>query len=165
MLRRARTVQYAAAWGYNVVEAEVKEPIEGDGYAVASIDGIGEGYGFRKIRRALGVTAFGINAVAMPAGYESGRHFHDEQEEVYFVHRGRLEFEFGDGSKHVLGEGGIARVDAATVRKIKNVGETDAVYVVAGGKDGYVGRDGRVPDDETSPRGPGFSGPAGAASS
>ena len=148
-----------------VVADEVTTPIEGDGYAVGSLDGIGEGYGFRKIRRELGVSAFGINAVVLPAGYESGRHFHDEQEEVYFVHRGRLEFEFGDGSKHVLGEGGMARVDPPTVRKMKNVGETDAVYVVAGGKDGYVGRDGRVPEDETSPRGPGFSGPAGAASS
>ena len=57
----------------------------------------------------------------------------------------------------MLGEGGIARVDPATVRKMKNVGGTDAVYVVAGGKDGYVGRDGRVPEDETSPRGPLFS--------
>jgi quercetin dioxygenase-like cupin family protein len=142
---------------------EVREPIEGDGYAVGSIDGIGDGYGFRKIRRELGVSAFGINAIVMPAGYESGRHFHDEQEETYFVHRGRIEFEFGDGSRHVLGEGGIARVDPATVRKMKNVGEDDAVYVVVGGKDGYVGRDGRVPEGEESPRGPGFSGPPGAA--
>jgi quercetin dioxygenase-like cupin family protein len=135
---------------------EVSEPIEGDGYAVGSIDGIGEGYGLRKIRRTLGVTAFGVNAVVIPAGYESGRHFHDEQEELYFVHRGQVEFEFGDGSKHVLGEGSMARVDAATVRKMKNVGEGDAVCVVAGGKDGYVGRDGRVPDGEENPRGPGF---------
>jgi mannose-6-phosphate isomerase-like protein (cupin superfamily) len=135
---------------------EIGQPIEGDGYAVGSLDGIGDGYGFRKVRRALGVTAFGINAVVIPAGYASGRHFHDEQEEVYFVHRGRIEFEFGDGSKHVLGEGGFARVDPATVRKMKNVGDVDAIYVVAGGKDGYVGRDGRVPDDEDSPRGPGL---------
>jgi quercetin dioxygenase-like cupin family protein len=142
---------------------EVREPIEGDGYAVASIDGIGEGYGFRKIRRELGVSAFGINAIVIPPGYESGRHFHDEQEETYFVHRGRIEFEFGDGSVHVLGEGGIARVDPATVRKMKNVGDDDAVYVVVGGKDGYVGRDGRVPEGEESPRGPGFSGPPGGA--
>ncbi|MGH2992941.1 MAG: hypothetical protein ACRDL1_05325, partial [Solirubrobacterales bacterium] len=89
---------------------EVTEPVEGDGYAVGNIDAIGEGYGFRKIRRELGVTAFGVNAIVMPAGYESGSHFHDEQEELYFVHRGLIEFEFGDGSTHVLGEGGVARV-------------------------------------------------------
>jgi quercetin dioxygenase-like cupin family protein len=132
---------------------QVKETIVGNGYAVANVDGIGEGYGFRKIRRALGVTAFGINAIVIPAGYESGRHYHDVQEETYFVHRGLLEFEFGDGSTHVLGPGGIARVDAPTVRKIRNLGDEDAVYVIAGGKDGYVGRDGRLPEGEESARG------------
>jgi quercetin dioxygenase-like cupin family protein len=134
-----------------MAEEQVRQVVEGDGYAVASIDGIGEGYGFRKIRRALGVTAFGINAIVMPPGRETGRHYHDVQEETYFVHRGVLEFEFGDGSTHVLGPGGVARVDAATVRKIRNVGEKDAVYVIAGGKDGYVGRDGRLPEGEESP--------------
>ena len=44
-----------------------------------------------------------------------------------------------------MDEGGFARVDAATLRKIRNVGDVDAVYLCAGGKDGYVGRDGRVP--------------------
>jgi quercetin dioxygenase-like cupin family protein len=127
---------------------EVREVVEGDGYAVGNIDAIGEGYGFRKIRRALGVTAFGINAIVMPPGYDAGRHFHDEQEETYFVHRGLVEFEFGDGSKHVLGPGGVARVDPATVRGMRNVGDEDAVYVIAGGKDGYVGRDGRLPEGE-----------------
>ena len=85
------------------------EPVEGDGYAIASLDDLGEGYGFRKIRQSLGVTAFGINAIVVPPGFESGRHFHDEQEEVYFVHKGMIEFEFGDGAKHVLGPGGLAR--------------------------------------------------------
>ncbi len=56
--------------------------------------------------------------------------------------------EFGDGSVHALGEGGLARVDAATVRKVRNVGDVDAVYVCAGGAGGYVGRDGRVPEGE-----------------
>lgn len=128
--------------------AEVKEVVEGEGFAVANIDALGDGPGFRKIRRELGVTAFGINAIVLPPGIETGRHFHDEQEETYFVHRGRVEFEFGDGSKHVLGPGGVARVDAATVRKMKSVGDEDAVFVIAGGKDGYVGRDGRLPEGE-----------------
>jgi quercetin dioxygenase-like cupin family protein len=140
-----------------MAEEEAQDVVVGDGYAIGSIDGIGEGYGFRKIRQALGVTAFGINAIVLPAGIETGRHYHDEQEEMYFVHRGRIEFEFGDGSKHQLGPGGIARVDAPTIRKIKNVSDEDAVYVVAGGKDGYVGRDGRLPEGEervAPPHGP-----------
>jgi quercetin dioxygenase-like cupin family protein len=130
-------------------DAETRNVVEGEGYAVGSIDGLGDGYGFRKIRRELGVTAFGVNAIVVPAGYESGRHFHDVQEELDLVHRGRLEFEFGDGSRHVLGPGGLARVDAPTVRKMRNVGDEDAVLVALGGKDGYVGRDGRLPEGES----------------
>lgn len=121
----------------------------GEGYAVGALDDLGEGPGFRKVRKGLGVTAFGVNAIVMPAGYESGLHYHDEQEELYFVHRGTMEIEFGDGSVHRLEEGALARVDAATVRKLRNVGEGDAIYLCAGGKDGYVGRDGRLPEGET----------------
>ena len=120
----------------------------GDGYAVGHLDDLGEGPGFRKIRPELGVSAFGVNAVVIPAGIESGRHFHDEQEELYFVHQGELEFIFNDGERHVLGPGGLARVDPHTVRQIRNVGVGDAIYVCVGGKDGYVGRDGRTPEGE-----------------
>jgi hypothetical protein len=34
------------------------------------------------------------------------------------------------------------------VRKVRNAGDVEAVYVCAGGKDGYVGRDGRAPEGE-----------------
>jgi uncharacterized cupin superfamily protein len=121
---------------------------QGEGYAVGNLDDLGEAPGFRKIRKGLGVTAFGVNAIVMPPGIDSGFHYHDTQEELYFVHRGTIEMEFGDGSVHTLGEGAMARVDAATARKVRNVGDVDAVYVCAGGKDGYVGRDGRVPEGE-----------------
>jgi quercetin dioxygenase-like cupin family protein len=124
--------------------------IEGDGYAVGHIDEMGERYGFRKIRRSLGVTAFGVNAIALPPGYETGRHYHDQQEELYFCHRGRMEIEFGDGTTHALEPGVAARVDPATVRRVRNVGDEDALYVIVGAKDGYVGRDGRLPEGETS---------------
>jgi mannose-6-phosphate isomerase-like protein (cupin superfamily) len=132
---------------------EVRDPIRGDGYAAAHLDAMGEGYGFRKVRRVLDVTAFGINAIVLPAGIETGFHYHDVQEETYFVHRGRLEFEFGDGRKLVLGPGGFVRVDASTHRKVRNVGDEDAVYVVVGGKDGYVGREAHVPEGDSRIRG------------
>lgn len=128
---------------------EARETVRGEGYAVGNIESMGEPYGFRKIRRALDVKAFGINAIVIPPGYETGAHYHEAQEETYFVHRGRIEMEFGDGSRHVLGPGGVARVDASTVRRVRNPGDEDAVYVIAGGKDGYVGRDGRLPEGET----------------
>jgi mannose-6-phosphate isomerase-like protein (cupin superfamily) len=120
----------------------------GEGWAVGSLEALGEGPGFRKVRRGLGVTAFGVNAIVLPPGVETGFHYHDEQEELYFVHRGTIEMEFGDGAVEQLGEGAFARVDAATVRKIRNRGDGDAVYVIVGGKDGYVGRDGQVPPGE-----------------
>ena len=94
----------------------------GEGYAVGHLDAIGEGYGFRKVRKELGVTAFGVNALVRPPGYETKWHYHDLQEELYFVHRGAIEMEFGDGSTHRLEEGAFARVDAATVRKIRILG-------------------------------------------
>src|SRR6202451_4571664 len=120
----------------------------GEGYAVGSLDDLGEGPGFRKVRKGLGVTAFGVNAIVMPPGIQSGFHSHETQEELYFVHRGTIEMEFGDGSAQRLEEGSFARVDAPTLRRIRNVGDVDAVYLCAGGKDGYVGRDGRAPDGE-----------------
>jgi mannose-6-phosphate isomerase-like protein (cupin superfamily) len=135
----------------------MSESRNGPGYAVSSLEEMGDGPGFRKIRRELGVTAFGINAVVLPAGYETGVHFHEKQEETYFVHQGTVEFRFGDGSTHTLGSGGLARVDAATHRGMRNVGEGDAVVLIAGGKDGYVGRDGQAVGG--NPRG----GPPGAA--
>jgi mannose-6-phosphate isomerase-like protein (cupin superfamily) len=129
----------------------------GEGYAVSSLDELGEGYGFRKIRSALGVTAFGCNALVLPPGYETGLHFHDEQEETYFVHEGSVVIRFGDGSEHALGPGGVARVAPETVRGLRNPGETAATVVVFGGKDGYVGRDGHAADGRAT------AGPPGAA--
>jgi quercetin dioxygenase-like cupin family protein len=120
---------------------------EGDGYTLSSLEQMGDGYGFRKVRRELGVTAFGINALVLPPGYEGGEHYHEQQEETYFVHQGQVEFRFGDGSKHLLGPGGMVRVDAHTHRGLRNAGDQDAVVVVVGGKDGYVGRDGQAVGD------------------
>ncbi len=131
--------------------------VEGDGYAVANIDDLGDGPGFRKVRKELGVTAFGANAIVLPPSYETGRHFHDTQEELYFLHSGSAAIEFGDGSSHELAPGGAARVDATMVRGLRNLSDSkDAVFLIIGGKDGYVGRDGRLPEGESrlGPGGP-----------
>jgi mannose-6-phosphate isomerase-like protein (cupin superfamily) len=141
----------------NTMLGAMGEPTVGEGYALSNIDEMGEGYGFRKIRRALGVTAFGINAIVLPPGYDTGTHYHDEQEETYFVHQGWVAMHFGDGSEHMLGPGGVVRVDAQTHRGMRNAGEEPAVIVIAGGKDGYVGRDGQ------SVGGNPHEGPPGAA--
>jgi mannose-6-phosphate isomerase-like protein (cupin superfamily) len=134
---------------------------EGDGWAVAAdADALGEGYGFRKVRKVLGVTEFGVNLLTIPPGYETGLHLHERQQELYFVHRGAIEVEFGDETRHEIREGGAARVDAATVRRVRNLSETDdAQYLAVGGEGGYVGRDGKLPQGEESRFGPG--GPPG----
>lgn len=133
-----------------MTEAAAQNVTKGDGYAVANLDDLGQGPGFRKIRKELGVTAFGVNAIVLPPTYETGSHYHDEQEELYFLHQGRIEMTFGDGSSQTLDPGGIAWVDASTVRKVRNLSDSEeAVYVVVGGKGGYVGRDGRQPEGET----------------
>jgi hypothetical protein len=118
-------------------EAPENGAIKGDGYAVANLSDLGEGYGFRKIRKGLDVSAFGVNAIVIPPGYETGGHLHEEQEELYFLHSGRIAIEFGDGQSFELEPGGVV-----------------------GGKDGYVGRDGKLPPGEESRFG--SDGPPGA---
>jgi mannose-6-phosphate isomerase-like protein (cupin superfamily) len=116
-------------------------------YAFGSLDELGEGYGFRKIRRALGVTAFGVNAFVMAPGYEGFLHYHDTQDELYFVHRGTARFEV-DGEVRELGPGSLVHVESTTPRKVSNAGDDDLVVLVIGGKDGYVGRDGHLVDPD-----------------
>jgi hypothetical protein len=38
----------------------------------------------------------------------------------------------------------VVRVDPTTHRGMTNVGDGDAIVLIAGGRDGYVGRDGQA---------------------
>ena len=116
-------------------------------HAFGSLDELGEGYGFRKIRAPLGVTAFGVNAIVMPPGAEGVHHFHDTQDELYFVHRGTARFEV-DGEERTVGAGGLVHVESTTPRRFSNAGDGDLVVLVIGGKGGYVERDGHLLDPE-----------------
>ncbi len=116
-------------------------------HAFSSLEELGDGPGFRKIRQALGVTAFGVNALVLPAGHEGFAHYHDTQDELYFVHRGRVQVDV-DGVTRELGEGGLFHAKAAATRSISNPFDEEAVVLVVGGKDGYVERDGRLADPE-----------------
>jgi mannose-6-phosphate isomerase-like protein (cupin superfamily) len=115
-------------------------------HAFGSIDELGEGYGFRKVRRALGVDAFGANVIVMPPRYEGFQHYHDEQDELYFVHAGSARVEV-EGEERLLGPGGMVHVTSTTPRRISNAGDEDHVLFVVGGKGGYVERDGNMVDD------------------
>ena len=118
------------------------------GHRFVTIDELGEGYGFRKVRVPLGVTAFGANVIVYPPGYEGFAHFHERQDELYFVHSGRALVEVG-GETRELGPGGLVHVESTTPRKFSNASpDEDLVVLVVGGKDGYVERDGRLVDPE-----------------
>ena len=115
-------------------------------YEIGTIDELGEGYGFRKVRQALGVEAFGVNVVVMPPRYTGFHHYHDEQDELYFVHAGTARVEVG-GEERLLGPGGMLHVTSTTPRRVSNGGDDDLVMLVVGGKGGYVGRDGHMVDE------------------
>jgi mannose-6-phosphate isomerase-like protein (cupin superfamily) len=118
------------------------------GYAFGSLDELGEGEGFRKVRGPLGVTAFGVNAIVFPPGYEGFLHYHDTQDELYFVHRGSARVEVG-GEVRELGEGGLLHVESTTPRRVSNASDSEElVLLVVGGKEGYVERDGHLVDPE-----------------
>jgi mannose-6-phosphate isomerase-like protein (cupin superfamily) len=118
------------------------------GYSFGSLEELGDGYGFRKVRRALGVTAFGVNAIVMPPEFEGFMHFHERQDELYFVHSGRARFEV-DGETRELGPGGLVHVESTTPRRVSNASATeDLVLLVVGGQGGYVERDGQLVDHD-----------------
>jgi mannose-6-phosphate isomerase-like protein (cupin superfamily) len=114
------------------------------GYAFSSIDEMGSGV-FRKVRRELGITAFGANVLVLAPGVVGRPHYHEEQDELYFVHRGRARFDVA-GETRELGPGGFVHVESTTPRRVTSVGDEDLVLLVVGAKGGYVGRDGQPAD-------------------
>ena len=120
----------------------------GEGYAVGHLDDLGDGPGFRKVRHGLGVDAFGVNAIVIPPGSKRAFTTTTASRSCTSSTAGEAEMVFGDGTVERLAAGSFARVDADTVRKIRNTAEVDLVFVCVGGLDGYVGRDGRVPPGE-----------------
>jgi mannose-6-phosphate isomerase-like protein (cupin superfamily) len=116
-------------------------------HAFGSIEDMGDGV-FRKVRRELGVKAFGVNALVIPPGIVGRAHYHDEQDELYFVHKGRARFEVAGDSRE-LGPGGVCHVESTTPRRVTSIGDEPLVMLVVGAKDGYVGRDGRPAGPES----------------
>ncbi len=89
-----------------------------------------------------------MNAIVYPPGYDGFYHYHDVQDELYFVHRGTARFEIEDETRE-LSAGGLCHVESTTPRKISNASATDElVMLIVGGKDGYVGRDGQLVNAE-----------------
>ena len=114
------------------------------GYRRTSIDELGSGL-FRRLRLALEVTAFGVNAIVLPPGTEWFNHYHERQDELYFVHRGRAGFRV-DGDEFEIGPGGAVHVESTTPRQFWNAGEEHLILLAVGGCGGYVARDGQLVD-------------------
>jgi mannose-6-phosphate isomerase-like protein (cupin superfamily) len=103
--------------------------LHGDDPSIETIEGV-----FVKIRRALGVTGFGINEVRAPAGSEGLEHDESEvgHEEVYVALSGGGTFTI-DGEAVPFAAGDYLRVDAASTRKVV-VGPEGLRYIVVGAK-------------------------------
>jgi len=113
--------------------------------STTTLDELGSGPGFRKVRAEMGITAFGVNGVVLPPGGQGFNHFHEQQDELYFVHSGTARFDV-EGEVTELGPGGLCHVPSTTPRCVSNAGEDDLVLLVVGASGGYVGRDGQLVD-------------------
>ena len=116
-------------------------------HSISSLDELGDGPGFRKVRGPMGITAFGVNGLVYPPGYEGIFHYHDEQDELYFVHKGTARFEIEGETRDVVA-GGLVHVESTTQRKVSNPGDEELVLLIVGGKGGYVERDGHLVNEE-----------------
>jgi mannose-6-phosphate isomerase-like protein (cupin superfamily) len=90
------------------------------GYSFVDVDeleGEGPGGAVRKVRRALGARAFGVNYFVLPPGVEGREHDHSDsdQEEVYFVLAGSGVMRI-DGEQVELSKGRFLRIDPDTTR-------------------------------------------------
>jgi uncharacterized cupin superfamily protein len=89
---------------------------------------------FRKMRRALGTTAFGLNEVRLPPGAEGAEH--DEtatgHEEVYVMLSGEGTFTV-DGEDVPVTEGDYLRVDSSSTRQVI-AGPEGLRFIVIGAK-------------------------------
>jgi uncharacterized cupin superfamily protein len=92
------------------------------------------GGGFKHAAKDLGVTAFGMNIIDMPAGYDGyPEHDHSEngQEEVYVPVAGSATIRI-DGEDHVLEPGVIAHVPAGVSRKIITTDSSVRIVAIGG---------------------------------
>ena len=86
---------------------------------------------WRLVRRTLGLHAFGINLVDIPAGEQIPEHDETErdQEEVFFVVSGSATLVV-DGEDHPLPAGTFARLDPEHTRTVRNDGDEPASVLI-----------------------------------
>jgi quercetin dioxygenase-like cupin family protein len=85
--------------------------------SIQDIEGAGPGGTFHFVRRELGVLAFGVNWIELPAGAEGGEHDESDsgQEEVNVVIAGSGAYRV-DGEEVPVRTGDFLRFDSETTR-------------------------------------------------
>jgi uncharacterized cupin superfamily protein len=111
-----------------------------DGVSFAALD-LESPDRFVSLRRALGVSAFGINFMLLRPGQQGRIHRHTSQEEVYLVVQGVLTLSV-EGEERELRRGQLARVAPDVRRRLMNRGSELCGVVALGGAGEHVGRDG-----------------------
>jgi uncharacterized cupin superfamily protein len=92
------------------------------------------GIRFRPARRALGVSAWGMNVIELDPhteGYPEHDHAGDGQEEVYAVLRGSVVLRIG-GDEKTLSEGDFVRVPPETKRKLVTRDQGATILAIGG---------------------------------
>jgi uncharacterized cupin superfamily protein len=95
---------------------------------------------FQSLRRELGVSAFGINAITLTPRQRGRIHAHAEQEEVFLVLEGELTLGV-EGEEQTIAKNGVVRVAAGVRRQLLNRGTTTLLLLALGGAGEHVGRD------------------------
>jgi uncharacterized cupin superfamily protein len=113
-----------------------------DGVDFAKLDLSGDER-FVPLRRLLGISTFGLNAIVFQPGQRGRIHRHLRQEEVYLVLEGELTLLL-EGEEHRVERGGIVRVAPAVRRQLVNKGRDRLVLLALGGATPHEGRDGEA---------------------
>ncbi len=113
-----------------------------EGTARARLDTAG-GERFVALRRALGVSSFGMNQIVLEPGQRGRIHRHERQEEVYLVLEGTLTLLI-EGDAQELGRGELIRVAPNLRRQLVNRGPGRLVLLALGGAGEHHGRDGEA---------------------
>jgi len=95
---------------------------------------------FVSLRRALGVTTFGINQMVLGPGQRMRIHRHQRQEEVYLVLEGRLTILI-EAQETDLEPGELMRIGPDVRRQLVNRGPGRVVLVALGADGDHDGRD------------------------
>jgi mannose-6-phosphate isomerase-like protein (cupin superfamily) len=112
------------------------------GTSRAALDPDG-GEQFLSLRRALGVSSFGMNQIVLRPRQRGRIHRHERQEEVYLVLEATLTLVV-EGEDTTLERGELVRVAPEVRRQLVNRGPDRLVLLALGGDGEHVGRDGRA---------------------